>query len=126
MVWLTHCNGMLRALTGIQGGYNGSATGLSPSMPLAVSPKSEIRNPLSKICELASWERRAHGVYDCRQIDDLLRNRSSYRRQVAQQRSSHAEDTQRHAAHGALERDRAHAPADVDQLVDLRQRCLQD
>ena len=51
---------------------------------------------------------------------------TGHRRQIAGRRQQHAQHAQQHAAERTLQGDTAHAPADMQQLIDLLQRAVED
>ena len=59
-------------------------------------------------------------------VDDFLRDRAAHRTEMAGGGEHHADDAQRHAADGALQRDGSHAAADVHELVHLLERVVHD
>ena len=77
-----------------------------------------------KIGQFLWPDRHAQRVDHDDHVDHFLHDRPGHRRQVAGRGEQHADDARRHAADRALQRDPPHPLADVQELVDLRQRAV--
>ena len=68
----------------------------------------------------------AEGIEHGDDIDRLLDQRSQRRREQPRRRESHPHEARGHTADGGLQRDRAEALADVEELVDALKRRIHD
>ncbi len=87
---------------------------------------TELPSPGSQIGDHPGRKRSPKGVEDGQDIDDLLGDRPADRIQMAGGGEDHPDDTERHAANGALEGNRPHPAADMHEFVDLPEGVVHD
>src|SRR5947199_9250560 len=79
-----------------------------------------------EISQVLRWERDADSVQHGCQIDQLLSNRATDRRQVTRSGGHHPDEAARHSTDCTLQSDRPHDAANMNELVDFRHCRLDD